>query len=251
MTRDALQGASGPEPRHPIVEAVLAEVRQDLLGGRTRVHVCIRLVLELSGEEPAVRFGQFPRLGEHPAALLRRRGEHDPGPEKPHELAPLDAEVLGHCDDEGVALPRADHGEADAGIAARRLDDRLPGLQRPVPLRRLDDPERKPVLDRTRGVEGLDLDEKLDTLQREPPDPHDRCVADGFEDGRPDPCHRPDPRKKEPNRLTKIAAATLVAWVAVVRPRSGFHGPSTPGPPLGPGGREWVLSVMGAVPSLE
>ena len=39
-------------------------------------------------------------LGEHAAALLRRRRQHDPRAEEAHQPAPLDAEVLGHGHDE-------------------------------------------------------------------------------------------------------------------------------------------------------
>jgi len=43
--------------------------------------------------------------------------------------AVLDAEALGHRDDQRIALLRAHHGQAYAGIAACRLDNRLPGLE--------------------------------------------------------------------------------------------------------------------------
>ena len=65
------------------------------------------------------------RLVDHAGAALRGRGEDDLGAEEAHQLAALDGEGLGHGDDERIALGGADHGEADAGVAAGRLDDGL------------------------------------------------------------------------------------------------------------------------------
>src|SRR2546421_10865371 len=50
---------------------------------------------------------------------------------------------LCHRDDQRIAFLRADHREADPGVAARRLDDGLAGLQIAALLGRLDDPERQ------------------------------------------------------------------------------------------------------------
>ena len=69
-------------------------------------------------------------LRGHAGALLGGRGQHHPRAEEAHQPPALDAEALGHDDDERVALHRADHGEADAGVAARRLDDGLAGPER-------------------------------------------------------------------------------------------------------------------------
>ena len=51
--------------------------------------------------------------------------------------------VLGHRDDERIAFLGADHGEADAGVAAGRFDYGLTGLQLPGALGILDDAERQ------------------------------------------------------------------------------------------------------------
>ena len=88
----------------------------------------------------------------------------DPRAEKAHELAALDAEALGHRHDERVALGGADHREADAGVAARRLDDGLAGPERAVALGGLDHAEGEAVLDRAERVERLELDVELDAL---------------------------------------------------------------------------------------
>ena len=72
---------------------------------------------------------QFQRLLDHADRALGGGRDHHLGAEEAHQLPPLDAERLGHGQDARIALRRADHGEADAGIAAGRLDDRLAGLQ--------------------------------------------------------------------------------------------------------------------------
>ena len=86
------------------------------------------------------------------------RGQHHLGAEEAHQPAPLDAELLGHRHDQRIALLRAHHGEADAGVAAGRLDHRLAGLELAGFLGRLDDAQRQPILDRAQRVERLDLD---------------------------------------------------------------------------------------------
>ena len=127
--------------------------------------------------------GQLGRLAHHADAALGRRRDDHLGAEEAHEAPTLDAEGLGHGDDERVALGRADHGEADAGIAAGRLDHGLAGLQLARLLRRLDDAEGQPVLDRAERIEGLDLDEEVDAGRRQAVDADDRGVPDGPEDG--------------------------------------------------------------------
>jgi hypothetical protein len=84
-----------------------------------------------------------------PLTLLGRRREHHLGAEETQQLAALDAEALGHGDHEGITLLRADHGEADAGVATGRLDDGLAGLEQSATLGVLDDGARHAVLDRT------------------------------------------------------------------------------------------------------
>ena len=78
-----------------------------------------------------------------PIALFGPWRQHHFGAEKSHQLAPLDRETVGHRDDEGIALRGADHGEADAGIAAGGLHDRLAGLEVAAALGFLDDADRQ------------------------------------------------------------------------------------------------------------
>ena len=69
---------------------------------------------------------------------------------------------LGHRDDERIALLRAHHREPDAGVAARRLDHGLAGLELAAALGVFDDAEREAVLHRAERVERLDLDVQVD-----------------------------------------------------------------------------------------
>ena len=83
--------------------------------------------------------------------------------------------------DQRIALLRADHRQPDAGVAARRLDDRLTGFQASVPFGRFDDVERQPVLDRGGRIEELGLHIKPHAFGGEVVDADDRRVADRVE----------------------------------------------------------------------
>jgi hypothetical protein len=93
------------------------------------VHVGVGFVLELTGHEPAVRLRQLDRLLNHAEGAVGGRGQDHLGAEKAHQAAALNAEAFGHGHDQRVALLGADHRQADPGIAARRLDHSLAGLQ--------------------------------------------------------------------------------------------------------------------------
>jgi len=128
-----------------------------------------------------VFLGKLHCLGKHAAAFELRRCQYDLGAQESHHLATLDAKALGHRNDQGVAFLRAHHGEADAGIAAGRLDNCLARLQGAILLRLLDDIERQAVLDRSHRIERLDLDEEIDALGGELVQPYNRRPAYGFE----------------------------------------------------------------------
>ena len=119
---DALQRAAGAVAGHPEVEPVAGEVVDDFARGGAGMEVRIGFVLELPRHEPAMGFGQFDRLLDHSDRPLGGRRQNDFRAEKAHQSPPLDAEGLGHREDERIALRGADHGEPDAGVAARRLD---------------------------------------------------------------------------------------------------------------------------------
>ena len=128
-----------------------------------------------------MRLRKLDGLNHHAEGPSGRGRQHHFGTEKAHKLAPLHAELLGHGHDERIALSRAHHGETDAGVAARCLDDRLSGLQLTRLLRGLDHAERQAVLHRSQGIECLDLDEQVDAGRRQAVDPDDGRVADRSE----------------------------------------------------------------------
>jgi hypothetical protein len=178
----ALERAAGAETADEVVQGTFREVGQDLLRRGRGMSVGIGFVGELPAEEPAVFLGQFDRLVQHAGSLLRRRREHHFRAEETHQAATFDAEVFRHRDDQRIALLRADHGQADAGIAAGGLDDCLPRFQRAVALGRLNDAECQAVLHRTERIERLDLDVQVDTRGRELVDANNRRVADRGQD---------------------------------------------------------------------
>ena len=83
-----------------------------------------------------------------------------------HELAALDGHAVRHDDDNAVAPCRRDGGKADAGIAGGRLNDDGTLLQKALLLRVVDHGLCDAVLDRTGGIEILQLGKDLD-LQAE------------------------------------------------------------------------------------
>ena len=78
-------------------------------------------------------------------------------PQDSQQLAALDRHVLGQHDLERVALDLGDHGQGDAGVPRRRLDDLLTGPQAAVLLGLVDHGLGGPVLDRAAGVPPLEL----------------------------------------------------------------------------------------------
>ena len=180
-TRNALERAAGAEAGDPVIEPLAGEVGEDLGRRGPRVHVGVGLVLELAGEEPAVRAGQLNGLVHHARALLGRRREHHLRAEETHETPALHAEGLGHRHDKGITLLRAHHREADAGVATRGLDYGLSRFERSRPFGVLDDAEGEAVLHGAERIEGLDLHMKIDAGRCEAIDLDDRRVADGAE----------------------------------------------------------------------
>jgi len=177
-SRDAFERSTGAVSRHPIIELLAPEVRDDLPRGGARVNVGVGFVLELARQEPAMRFGQLDRFDYHGQSAASSRRQHDLGAQEAHELTPLDTELLCHRDHQGVALAGAHHGEADAGVAACRLNDGLPWFELSRLLRRLDHAQRQAILHGPQWIECFNLDEQVHALRRQPVDAHHGCVAD-------------------------------------------------------------------------
>ena len=83
--------------------------------------------------------------------------EADRGPEAADEVLALLAHPVGHEDRHGVAEGPADGREGDAGVAARRLDDRRARLEDPPLVAAAEDMIGHPVLDAAGHVEVLGL----------------------------------------------------------------------------------------------
>ena len=105
----------------------------DLWPGRVVVRLGVHRVVVLIWEEAAGCLLREPlghlviglgRLRRH-----RRRAHDDLGAERAQQVSLLLALLVGHRADDAVALDRRGHRETDAGIAARRLDDRAARFQ--------------------------------------------------------------------------------------------------------------------------
>lgn len=82
-----------------------------------------------------------------------RRCAHDFGPQGAQGVHLLVGHLLGHDDDAAVAACRGRHGYADAGVAARGLEDGAAGLEDALLLGVQHHPVPDPVLDRAPGVQ--------------------------------------------------------------------------------------------------
>ena len=100
---------------------------------------------------------QLVGLGDGARHALRAGGEHNLRTIGGGELATLDAHGLGHGEDHLVAAGRGEHGEADAGVSARGLDDGAAGLELAGRLGRVEHVAGDAVLYGAAGVRGLVL----------------------------------------------------------------------------------------------
>ena len=123
---------------------------------------------------------QLVRLRDRALHAVLAGREHELGAVGRDELAALDGHRIRHREDQVVALHRGDQRQADAGVAARRLDERAAGLEDAGLLRRLDHRERDAVLHGTARVEVLDLRDHLRGTLVELADADERRIADQF-----------------------------------------------------------------------
>ena len=108
--------------------------------------------VELVGQPVGDRVVALRVLGRH-----GDRAHHDLGAVGPQQRDLLRGHLVGHHEDAAVAALGGDDGEADAGVAARRLDDRAARPQQAVALGGEDHLQRRPVLRRAARVRRLHL----------------------------------------------------------------------------------------------
>ena len=151
--------ADGDDDRVELAAGLLPDLGRGDVVVRLRVrHVRVLVGLEAAGDllgEP--RRDGVVRLRR--VVVDGRRRDHDLGAVRAQHRDLLLAHLVGHDEDAAVALACRRDGEADAGVAGGRLDDRPARLQLPLALGLLDHREADPVLDRAAGVEVLELGE--------------------------------------------------------------------------------------------
>src|SRR5437762_2621875 len=92
--------------------------------------------------------------------------------------------MLGHHQHHPVAAHRRRHRERNAGVARRRLDQRIAGLDRTASFRLEDHRQRGAILDRSGGIVALELRQQhIVRLARQALQPNERRIADGAFDG--------------------------------------------------------------------
>ena len=128
------------------------------------------------------------------------------------QLRALGRDVVRHHDLELVALARADHRQRDAGVARRRLEDRLARLDQAAGLGVLDHRLGDAVLDRAGRVHRLELGPDAHArLGREAPQLDERRVADRLDDVRVAAATGPALERRETHTSRNIASRELHA----------------------------------------
>ena len=116
--------AAGADAVHERVGRAVAELRQDLGAGRAPVGLEVGRVLELlRHERDRVVARDLDRLLDRAPHDLRRGRQVQLGAVRLQQRAPLERHVVGHRQDQAVALGRRHQRQADAGVAGGRLDD--------------------------------------------------------------------------------------------------------------------------------
>ncbi len=141
-------------------------------------------ILELAGEKDAwVLRGELEAEFDARGVAPVGGEELDLATELADEVAALDARGFAHEHFDAIAFGGTNHGEGDAGVAARALEDHRVGAEETALLGVLDNGEGETVFDGAAGIEELGLGVERATgfwkVQRQ-----ERRAADEREDGR-------------------------------------------------------------------
>ncbi len=179
---DAGDGAARADAGDEGIEPALGR-GEDLQRGAAPVGLWVGEVLKLLRHEAArVALDDLERPVDGALHQLAPWRQHDLRSVMLQEASSLGRGVVGHGDDQPVALDRRDQRQADAGVAAGRFDDGVSRLQRAALFGRLDHRQSDAVLDAAGGVEGLELDQHLGVLvSRQSSQSHHRRRADELE----------------------------------------------------------------------
>ncbi len=175
---------AGADAGDQYVDRAVFEVLEDFLRGRACVDRDIGWIVELRRHPRAI--GLFGPLGGafnralH-ALFLGCQVERCAISE--HQATAFDRHAFGHHEDDFVAFDSRNYREADAGIAAGRLDDRPARLERSVGFGRFDHRQSDTVLDRSTGIAALRFDPHFG-IAEQALDADMRRVADRFENVR-------------------------------------------------------------------
>ena len=174
-----------PVPTPATNASMRGNCSQQLLRGGPPMGLRIGGIAELLGHEIVGVFGEHLfRRPHRPVHALRVRGQDQRCPVGHEQAAPLDAHGVGHRQHQAIALHRRHQRQADAGVAAGRLDDRVARMQSPFPLRGLDHRQADAVLDAAARVVRLELAPHLGVLgPGQTAQANHRRVADQIEDG--------------------------------------------------------------------
>ena len=197
----AHQRAAGAEPGDEVGD--LGNVTPDLGSGALVVGARVGVVAVLIDEAPfGVLVGELLGAAHGAVRALVAGRQDDLGAHDLEHLAALDRHALRQQDLDRVSLEAGDRRQRDAGVARRRLEDRLAGQQPAVLLGGLDHRLGDPVLDRAERVLHLELGEDAHVrVGREVGDVDDRRVADQVEHVG---VHGADPRQSLLSRSTRV-----------------------------------------------
>src|SRR5213083_2398096 len=179
--------AAGTDARDERVQ-VPADGVQNLQRRGAPVRLGVRRVLELLGHEvtrvlPAELLGRVDRAGH----ALDRGRQMELGTEPREEPLALHTHVVGHRENEPVALHRGGHGEPYARVAAGGLYDRRARLEAALLLCGIEHRHGDPVLDAPARIDRLELRDDARTARlRKPVQADHRRVADQLQHRRCD-----------------------------------------------------------------